>query len=84
MVSCEERLAAVEARLTAHQEGMATMNTAARESETDLRGDIRALDERMERRFDALDRRFFWVIALQFTTLLAALTAAIGILGQRL
>jgi hypothetical protein len=36
----------------------------------------------MERRFDTLDKRFVWVVALQFATLLAILTGFIGLLTR--
>jgi len=46
--------------------------------DADLKTMIAALDARMERRFDALDRRFLSLVAVQFATLLAILGAAVG------
>ena len=50
---------------------------------TDLKTMISALDDRMERRFDTLDKRFVWVVALQFATLLAILTGFVSLLGRQ-
>ena len=35
----------------------------------DVRDLVLRLEEKMERRFDQMDRRFMWVIGVQFTTL---------------
>jgi hypothetical protein len=53
-------------------------------ADADLKTMISALDARMERRFDTLDRRFFWLLAVQFTTLFAIIAAAFGVITRLL
>lgn len=36
------------------------------------------LEQRMDARFDAIDRRFFWIIGIQITTLIAMLGAMLS------
>jgi uncharacterized coiled-coil protein SlyX len=71
----EERLATVEARL----DEQAHVTDAIRDA-------IVQLEQRMDRRFDAVDhrfdameRRFIWMMGLQVGTLAAVLTAFIGV-----
>jgi hypothetical protein len=82
MSTMEQRMAAVEARTTGLEGAMAENSRAAAVVDLDLKSMIAALDARMERRFDSLDRRFMSVLALQFTTLLALLAAAFGVITR--
>ena len=86
LLTIEERLAAVEARTTAQEVGMVRTNEVIRDRDMDLRTAMRAMDERIDRRFDsvdrrfdAMDRRFQWVLAVQITTLLTVIGAVIGL-----
>jgi len=82
MAAIEERMVAVEVRTTGLEGTMADHNRAMAAQDGDLKAMIGALDARMERRFDSLDRRFMSVLALQFTTLLAILAAAFGVITR--
>lgn len=82
METIEHRVTTVEARGRALEERMADHKQHTLDMNTDLKTMIATLDARMEHRFDTLDRRFIWVVALQFATLLAILGATLGIIGK--
>ncbi len=63
---------------------MADTSRAIIAVDADLKTMIAALDARMEKRFDSLDRRFLSVLAVQFTTLFAILAAAFGVITRLL
>ncbi|GMV23810.1 MAG: hypothetical protein AMXMBFR57_37590 [Acidimicrobiia bacterium] len=83
MDAVEERIITLEARGRAVEERMQDHRDHMQHVNTDLKTMISALDDRMERRFDTLDKRFVWVVALQFATLLAILTGFISLLGRQ-
>ncbi len=78
MSTIEERLVAVEVRANVLEGHMTNTNRTVMAIDADLKTMIAALDARMERRFDALDRRFMALLAVQFATLLAIIGAAVG------
>jgi len=78
MSTIEERLVAVEVRANVLEGNMTDSNRTMMAIDADLKTMIAALDARMERRFDALDRRFMALLAVQFATLLAIIGAAVG------
>jgi hypothetical protein len=82
MSTIEERLIAVEVRANVLEGNMTNSNRTMMAIDADLKTMIAALDARMERRFDALDRRFMALLAVQFTTLLAIIGAAVGALTR--
>jgi hypothetical protein len=95
MATIEERMVTVEVRTTALEGHMVETNRTLMAADADLKTmiaaldarmerTITALDVRMERRFDALDRRFMSLLALQFTTLLAIIAAAVGVITRQL
>lgn len=84
MATIEERMVAVEVRTTALEGNMTDASRTVMAVDADLKTMIAALDARMERRFDALDRRFMSVLAVQFTTLLAIVAAAFGVITRLL
>lgn len=84
MATIEERMVAVEVRTTALEGTMTDTSRTVMAVDADLKTMIAALDARMERRFDALDRRFMFVVALQFTTLMAIVAAAFGVITRLL
>jgi uncharacterized coiled-coil protein SlyX len=86
LLTIDERMAAVEARMTAQEANMVRTNQVIREGDLDLRGAMQAMDERIERRFDAvdrrfdaMDRRFQWMLAVQITTLLTVIGAVFSL-----
>jgi hypothetical protein len=78
MSTIEERLIAVEVRANVLEGNMTNSSRAMTAIDADLKTMIAALDARMERRFDSLDRRFMALLAVQFATLLAIIGAAVG------
>jgi uncharacterized coiled-coil protein SlyX len=86
LMTIEERMAAVEARSTAQEGTMVRTNQAIRDGDMDLRTAMQAMDERIDRRFDAvdrrfdaMDRRFQWMLAVQITTLLTVIGATFSL-----
>ena len=47
-----------------------------------LRGLLLAMDEKFDRRFEAADRKFFWVMGWQIMTLLAIVGGLFGVIAQ--
>lgn len=84
MATIEERLTVVEVRTTGLEGKMVEVNRTVAAGDADVKTMIAALDARMEHRFDSLDRRFHWVLAIQFATLFAILAAAFGVIAQKL
>ncbi|MDA1305843.1 MAG: hypothetical protein O2917_01100 [Acidobacteria bacterium] len=84
MATIEERLVVVEVRTRGLEGQMGETKRMVAAADADLKTTITALDARMEQRFDTLDRRFFWLIAVQFTTLFAIIAAAFGVITQLL
>lgn len=82
LLTIEERMAAVETRATAQEAGMIKTDQTIRDVDLGLRAAMQALDERMERRFDSMDRRFHWVLAVQITTLLTVIGAAFSLVSR--
>lgn len=82
MATIEERMAGVEVRTRALEGTMADTSRTMLAVDADLKTMIAALDARMERRFDSLDRRFMSVLAVQFTTLFAMIAAAFGVITR--
>jgi len=82
MATIEERMVAVEVRAINLEGAMADNTRTVVAVDKDLKTMIAALDARMERRFDTLDQRFMWLLAVQFTTLLAILAAAFGVITR--
>lgn len=50
----------------------------------ELRGAIAALDEKMDRRFDRVEGRFYWVIGIQFTILISIMGGLFGVITKLL
>ena len=77
MATTEERLTQLEVRVEEHA------TTSA-----DLRELIVTLDQKMDRRFDAMeerfDRRFFWIIAIQFGIFAVIITGLFGVITKLL
>jgi hypothetical protein len=87
LLTIEERMAATEARVTAQEANMVQTSRLIREGDLDVRGMVQAMDERIERRFDAvdrrfdaMDRRFQWMLAVQVTTLLTVIGAVFSLI----
>ena len=70
MATVEERLAFLEGRVGEHG---VTING--------IRDALEALEARMDRRFDTLDRRFTWLIGLQVMTMASVLSAFVALVG---
>lgn len=47
-----------------------------------LEGLITALDQKMDRRFDQVESRFFWMMGIQFSILIAIIVGLIGIVTK--
>lgn len=82
MTTIEERLTAIEVRTNALEGNMAQTSRTIMAVDADLKTMIAALDARMERRFDLLDRRFMALLAVQFATLMSIIGAAIGAMSR--
>jgi len=67
MPTLEERVAYIEGQMAEQSHAFA----AVRES-------LARLEQRMDARFDALDRRFFWIVGIQITTLVAVVGAVLS------
>ena len=82
MATMEERMVAVEVRTRTLEGRMSEKSQMVAAADLDIKTQIASVDARMERRFDALDRKFLWAIAVQFTTLLAIIAGAVGIITK--
>ena len=58
-------MSTVEQRVSFREAKMEDLSRAI----ADVRDLVIRLEEKMERRFDQIDRRFMWMIGVQFTTL---------------
>lgn len=72
-MAVEERVSYLEARMEDLTRNMA-----------ELRGAIAALDAKMDRRFDRVEGRFYWVIGIQFTILISIMGGLFGIITRLL
>ena len=77
MRGVEERVSYVEAKVDEFSKAI-----------VDLKGAIAALDQKMDRRFDALEdrseRRFLWLLGAQLTTLIALIGGMFGAITKLL
>ena len=71
MRSTEERVSYLEAKMDGFSKSLIR-----------LEGAIDALGQRMDRRFDRVESRFYWVLGLQFTILLAVITGLFQIVSK--
>lgn len=58
VIAVEERVAVLEAQHKAQEAVMTQVTTTIRENELDVRDSVKALEERMDRRFEAVQRQF--------------------------
>ena len=77
MRGVEERVSYVEAKVDEFSKAI-----------VDLKSAIAALDQKMDRRFDALEdrseRRFLWLLGAQLTTLIALIGGMFGVMTKPL
>jgi hypothetical protein len=50
----------------------------------DIRSALIRLDDKMDRRFDRVESRFYWVIGIQFTILLSVIAGLFGVVTKLL
>ncbi len=91
MALIEGRVTHVEVKMDTFRSDIAELKSLIVALGTDLKQQIAAVDERMERRFqavdhrfDAVDRRFYWTIGLQFMILLTIIGGLFGVLAKLL
>lgn len=73
MATVEERVSYAEAKMEEHSRTLADLRSLIIALEQKMERRFEAIDRRfeaVERRFDQMDRRFMWVIGIQFSTLL--------------
>lgn len=73
MAATEERVSYLEAKMEDVSVAIA-----------DLKAAIVALDTKMDKRFDRVEDRFYWVIGIQFGILIAIIGGLVGIVTKLL
>ena len=73
-------MAVVEERVSYLEAKMEDVSVAV----ADLKAAIVALDTKMDRRFDRVEDRFYWVIGIQFGILIAIIGGLVGIVTKLL
>ena len=73
MATAPQRISALETQMDEHSRAMG-----------DLRGLIMALQQKMEALEQKMERRFMWVIGMQFTTLLTLFASMVTIISMLL
>ena len=48
----------------------------------ELKSAIAALDQKMDHRFDRVETRFYWMIGIQFATLIAMIGGMFGVIAK--
>jgi chromosome segregation ATPase len=74
----EVQVATVEQRLSYQEAKMEDVGKAL----ADLKGSIVALDQKVDRRFDAVEQRFMWLFGAQITTLITIMAGLFGIIAS--
>ena len=71
MRGVEERVSYLEAKMDEFSKSLMRLENA-----------ISALDQKMDHRFDRVETRFYWMIGIQFATLIAIIGGMFGVIAK--